>query len=110
MDLRKKGLGFFFAAAYLLIVTVAFLFVLFMMMFNPSKSEFSGLYLIITTLPWSLFLTQLLDRVGMQDSIPILLKLMLLMLFGVLNAIFLYLFGSCLDRKVNNSSSDKLKT
>ena len=89
MGKQKSKLGIIFVQIYAILVIVAFLFLILMI----KKTAFAGVYLVLLTLPWSIFLSRLLDFYGIQDSVPIIVKLVLFIFFALPNALILYCIG-----------------
>ena len=95
MGKQKSKLGIIFVQIYAVLVIVAFLFLILMI----KKTAFAGLYLGLLTLPWSIFLSRLLDSYGIQDSIPIIIKIILFIFCALPNALILYYIGTKIERK-----------
>ncbi len=82
----------------MLLVIAALIFLVSMLTFDRIHSEFAGLYLITLTLPWSILETMLLDYLHIQDSVPIVIKIISLIVFGVINALIIYRIGKVIER------------
>ncbi len=97
MEHDKSKVGMIIASIYLLMVFAALIFAV----INLTKSAFAGLYLLVFTAPWSFILTGLLDHFRIQDSVPVIIKFILLLFFAFINAGLIY----CIDRprKAKNS-------
>lgn len=95
--------GILLPSAYCLAVLAATIF----MFANAAKTAFCGLYLILVTLPWSMFFLSILPKVSSPNvwGIPV---WMLLIMGGsaLLNTIVLYWLGSLLDGGFTSRRSD----
>lgn len=99
MKLLQSKQGLKFVMIYILLLIVATAFAFFMITYNPSKSEFVGVYMLILTLPWGIFLTLILDYFNMIDSISVSIKIVLLLICSIPNAFILYFIGSNIEKK-----------
>jgi hypothetical protein len=100
MEALKSKAGLTVAKIYLLLVLAALVFAVIAL----KKTAFAGLYLMLLTIPWSFITTELLDSFHIQDSVPILVKLGILLLAAVLNAIILYCIGAMIEKtKIKNN-------
>jgi len=87
MGKQKSKLGIIFVKIYAILVIVAFLFLILMI----KKTAFAGLYLGLLTLPWSIFLSRLLDFYGMH--VPVIIIIVLFIFCAIPNALILYCIG-----------------
>lgn len=86
MNESKNKVCLAFTLVYLSMVLAALLFAV----VNLTKTAFAGFYLVALTVPWSFAFTAILDKLGIQDSVPILLKFLIQILFAVINASLIY--------------------
>ncbi len=82
----KNKVGLAVVLIYILLVFAALIFAV----VNLTKSAFAGLYLVVLTLPWSFAFAALLDKLGIQDSVPITLKLLTHVILAIVNASLIY--------------------
>lgn len=101
----KRSMAFYISAAYMVLVLPALIFLVFMLIFHTDKSEFAGVYLVILALPWSIFLTIALDFLHIQDSLPIAIKMLILIFFTFVNAFIIYFVGT----KMEESNKGKIR-
>ena len=64
---RRTHLGSVLAIGYLAVFGVAECLMLYDLVFHTAQSEFSGLWIIVVGLPWSLMLTPVWSAVGYVD-------------------------------------------
>ena len=64
---RRSNLGFILAIGYLAVFGVAECLTLYDLVFHTAQSEFSGLWIIVVGLPWSLMLSPVWSAVGYVD-------------------------------------------
>ncbi len=79
--------------ADLLIVKIyvaVFLTSLIFLILTLKTTPFAGVFVVILTLPWSIISTLLFDYLGIMDSIPTLIKIIVSILEASLNAFILY--------------------
>ncbi|MHB8883395.1 MAG: SCO4225 family membrane protein [Thermodesulfovibrionales bacterium] len=88
-------------ATYLLLVTIALLI---LVVISPSQIGFAGVYIIILTMPWSLFSTEMLISLGLMDTISMSAEIVIFIGEAILNGFILYLIGSKYDRARKNGS------
>lgn len=86
MKEAKNKVGLALALVYLSMVIAALIFAL----VNLTKSAFAGVYLVTLTIPWSFAFSAILDRLGILDSVPIVLKFLIFILFAIINASLIY--------------------
>lgn len=103
----KRSMTFYVSAGYITLVLPALIFLVFMLISDTAGSELAGVYLVILTLPWSIFLTIALDFLHIQDSLPIAIKMLMLVFFAFVNAFIIYFVGARMEksgkRKINNT-------
>jgi hypothetical protein len=63
-EVRRSNLGFMLAIGYLAVFVVAECLTLYDLVFHTAQSEFSGLWIIVVGLPWSLMLSPVWSAVG----------------------------------------------
>lgn len=90
-----------FVRLYLIAMFAALIFALLI----ASSSPFAGVYLVILTLPWSYILVAGLDFFGIQDTVPVLLKILLLAICSIINAYFLYYIEIVLPEQYQKKES-----
>ncbi len=93
----KRSTAFYISAAYMVLVLPALIFLIFMLISHTAESEFAGVYLVILTLPWSIFLTIILDTLHIQDSTPIAIKMLILIFFAFVNTFIIYFVGTRME-------------
>ncbi len=94
--LQSKS-GAIFAGIYLCVSAVALGFMLYLLIFDPAHSEFSGLYLVILTLPWSGLSVRIIDYFGIMDTFGLVIPLSTLLLCVTINTVILYWIGRGID-------------
>ncbi len=107
VTVRRSNLGPILAIGYLALFLVAECLTLNGLVFHTAQSEFSGLWIILVALPWSLMLTQVGSAVGYVNwynrfaGTPLVYGLLasVTVLPGVvLNAVILYWIGRAIGR------------
>ncbi len=94
MIVIKSKAGKSIEKCYLLLVLIALVFTLIVM----KESALAGIYLLVLTMPWSFMTTALLDKLHIQDSIPIAIKLGILIAEAFVNASILYCIGAMIEK------------
>ena len=111
--------GLILSMAYLGIFFLSGIHMLYLLIFHAANSEFSGLFAIMVTLPWSIMIAPLLDSLGYiawyehfagNPAVYGLFALAPFSLAALVNAAFLYLVG-CLfsNSKIKNGASRGVK-
>lgn len=89
----KSKTGLAMAGTYLALVLIAALYALYRLNFAPADSEFSGLPLILLTLPWSMMIFSWL---GTYVPNSLTATFSILLFSGLLNTTILYFIGAAL--------------
>ncbi len=84
---------------YLLLFIVSITYLFFMLQYYPEKAEFAGVYTVILTLPWSIIIFTLIDKVYVISALSLLMKMLFFCFCGILNTFILYMIGHKLQRK-----------
>lgn len=97
MRRQRSRTGTLLAGIYLLASAAALAFMLYVRISDPMHSEFSGLFLVILTLPWSLLSVLLIDSIGIMDTFGLIAPLVALLFCVAINAGILYWVGRGID-------------
>lgn len=92
--IKNTKLGVVIVSIYLTLVIMALVYFIVMITLYTMEAEFSGLYIVILTLPWSIIVVLLLDNFRMIDSITLTTKVLLFLGCAIPNAFILYWIGS----------------
>ena len=109
MKLPKSKLGIIFGLTYLSIFILSSVYALYLLVFHTANSEFSGLFAILVTLPWSVAfpLPVWYDSFAGKPFLYGTFAMLNLLPAALLNAGFLYLIGFLIGKitkKANNES------
>lgn len=91
MKLLRSRTGRILALLYLSLFGIVLLFVVSIIVFDPSHSEFVGIYLLFVTIPWSLFYSKLMTT---SPYINIIIHIA----EALQNGIILYVIGALIDK------------
>jgi hypothetical protein len=116
MRLNSKS-GLILSLSYLGIFLLSGIYMLYLLIFHTANSEFSGLFSIFLTLPWSILVTPIMDLLGYinwynqfagNPLIYGLFALLPLLSGALVNAIILYFIGRLFDNiaKSNNPKNE----
>lgn len=99
MRLRNTKIGRILVIIYVILVMIAFSFYL----YNIKQSAFAGVYIVVLTFPWSLLLIFFqFILVLLSGKYFTFVSSLLLILFGLINAVFLYRLGYQIEFGENN--------
>ncbi|MGD0589820.1 MAG: hypothetical protein ABSA44_03335 [Bacteroidota bacterium] len=107
--------GLILSLSYLGIFLLSGIYMLYLLIFHTANSEFSGLFSILITLPWSIIVTPMLDSLGYMSwynhfaGNPLvygLLALLPLLSAALVNAIILYFIGRLFDNPAKNKNPE----
>ena len=97
MGKYHSRLGLIISLIYILLVVGALSFAYFVITRTPGKSEFVGIYIVILTLPWSIFSTILLDFLRIQDAVSLSTKFWISIGEAIINVLVLYFVGKKIE-------------
>lgn len=98
MYFRLSKLGANFCLVYLALFLVAFIFA----KLTISDSPLSALYIMILTFPWSYIDTIILFLLGVIDAISTNVKLIMLVVYAIINVTILYYLCYKYEKRRNN--------
>lgn len=95
MESKKKAdVSAILVGGYILLLFFAFVFYIIMYKETP----FAGVFIVVLTMPWSIFMGPLLRNIGIFESV----KSWDLFIYAILNLIILYYIGTCVKHKKQN--------
>ena len=98
MTSLRSRTGLILAGLYASLGLLALGFALFLLLFDPAHSEFSGLYLILVAVPWSLPALRLLDLFPVSERVLPYAASGVLMACVAVNSVLLYVVSWGLGR------------
>lgn len=105
MKALKSTTGLICAITYMFFAMASIIYFIVKFVFYPPKSAFLGMHVYILTLPWSLVFTRLFDYFHIQDSIPAVIKILLFLVYALINASIFYWIGSKMeDTEIKDSN------